>query len=107
MRGGHRAPAATPPQVLRLLEVYIDGGIRRGTDVVKALVLGARAIAIGRPALFGLAGYGADGVETLLQIIEEETATAARLLDVNTGRLVREMDVDEEGDGLWGMRAKL
>ena len=128
--GGRAADTAPPalltlleirrhaPQVLSLLEVYIDGGIRRGIDVVKALALGARAVGIGRPALFGLAGYGAEGIERVLQILEEETATAVRLLGVNSvhevgrrhvnaGRLVREMDVDEEGEGLWGMRAKL
>ncbi len=47
-------------------EVYADGGIRRGTDVVKALALGARAVLVGRPVLWGLAAGGAAGVERVL-----------------------------------------
>jgi isopentenyl diphosphate isomerase/L-lactate dehydrogenase-like FMN-dependent dehydrogenase len=43
-------------------EVYVDGGIRRGTDILKALALGARAVMIGRPMLWGLTTGGADGV---------------------------------------------
>lgn len=55
------------PEVLDKLEVYVDGGIRRGTDVVKALCLGARAVGLGRPALWGLAAGGPDGVRRTLQ----------------------------------------
>ena len=45
------------------MEIYIDGGIRRGTDVLKALALGARAVGLGRPFLYSLAaGYGEAGV---------------------------------------------
>jgi 4-hydroxymandelate oxidase len=47
-------------------EVYVDGGVRRGTDVVKALALGARAVLVGRPVLWGLAVGGAAGVERVL-----------------------------------------
>jgi 4-hydroxymandelate oxidase len=52
--------------------VLIDGGIRRGTDVVKALALGARAVGIGRPILYGLALDGAAGVRGVLQVLKEE-----------------------------------
>lgn len=55
------------PQVLRDLPVLVDGGIKRGTDVVKALALGARAVGIGRAALFGLAVGGQQGVERTLE----------------------------------------
>ena len=55
------------PEVLDKLEVYVDGGIRRGTDVVKALCLGAKAVGLGRPALWGLAAGGPDGVRRTLQ----------------------------------------
>jgi L-lactate dehydrogenase (cytochrome) len=48
------------------MEVYIDGGIRRGTDILKALALGATAVGIGRPYLYSLT-YGQDGVEHLTQ----------------------------------------
>ncbi len=53
-------------------EVYLDGGIRRGTDVIKALALGARAVLIGRPALWGLAASGAQGVQQVLEILRAE-----------------------------------
>ncbi|KAL6869999.1 hypothetical protein ACO1O0_001334 [Amphichorda felina] len=68
------------PQVLGRLDVLIDGGIKRGTDVVKALALGAKAVGIGRPPLFGLAVGGQQGVERTLQILVDETTTAMRLL---------------------------
>ena len=53
-------------------EVYVDGGIRRGPDVVKALALGARAALVGRPSLWALATGGADGVAGLLRWFETE-----------------------------------
>ena len=51
------------PEVFDKLDVMVDGGIRRGTDVVKALCLGAKAVGIGRPALWGLGAGGVDGVK--------------------------------------------
>jgi len=54
------------------LPVLIDGGFRRGTDVFKALALGARAICIGRPYLYGLAAFGQAGVERSLSILDSE-----------------------------------
>lgn len=54
------------------LPVMIDGGIRRGTDVFKALALGARAVGIGRPYLWGLAAYGQAGVERVLDMLRAE-----------------------------------
>jgi isopentenyl diphosphate isomerase/L-lactate dehydrogenase-like FMN-dependent dehydrogenase len=62
------------------IEVYLDGGIRRGTDVVKALALGARAVLIGRPYLYGLAAGGQRGVEDVLGILRHETDNAMALL---------------------------
>jgi 4-hydroxymandelate oxidase len=53
-------------------EVYVDGGIRRAPDVVKALALGARAVLVGRPSLWALATGGSDGVATLLQWYRSE-----------------------------------
>jgi isopentenyl diphosphate isomerase/L-lactate dehydrogenase-like FMN-dependent dehydrogenase len=61
-------------------EVYLDGGVRRGSDVVMALALGARAVLVGRPALYGLAFGGAKGVEQVLEIIRDETENALALL---------------------------
>jgi isopentenyl diphosphate isomerase/L-lactate dehydrogenase-like FMN-dependent dehydrogenase len=51
------------PEVFSNIEVWVDGGIKRGTDVVKALCLGAKAVGIGRAALFGLGAGGQEGVE--------------------------------------------
>ena len=53
-------------------EVYVDGGIRRGTDIIKALALGARAVLIGRPAVWGLAIAGADGVRDVFEHLRGE-----------------------------------
>ncbi len=61
-------------------EVYLDGGVRRGTDVVTALALGARAVLVGRPVVFGLAYRGAAGVQQVLEILRDETENALALL---------------------------
>ena len=54
------------------LEIYLDSGVRRGLDVLKALCLGARAVLVGRPLYWGLAYGGADGVEHMLKILKVE-----------------------------------
>ncbi len=59
--------------------VIMDGGIRRGTDIIKALALGANAVAIGRPQLWGLAAGGEDGVRRVLEMLHEEFALAMAL----------------------------
>ncbi|MGW4642137.1 alpha-hydroxy acid oxidase [Sphaerisporangium sp. NPDC004334] len=59
--------------------LLLDGGVRRGTDVVKALALGADAVAIGRPALWGLAVAGRAGVERVLTLLRNELANALTL----------------------------
>jgi isopentenyl diphosphate isomerase/L-lactate dehydrogenase-like FMN-dependent dehydrogenase len=60
--------------------VLLDGGVRRGTDVVKALALGARAVLVGRAAVWGLAAGGEDGVRGVLELLREELALALALL---------------------------
>jgi 4-hydroxymandelate oxidase len=60
-------------------EVYMDGGIRRGTDILKALALGARAVLIGRPVFWGLVVNGEAGVRDILRILAEELLLAMRL----------------------------
>ncbi|KAF2810754.1 uncharacterized protein BDZ99DRAFT_441322 [Mytilinidion resinicola] len=70
------------PEVFNRIEVWVDGGIKRGTDVVKALCLGARGVGIGRPALFGLGAGGKEGVARVLEILKAETETCMRLLGV-------------------------
>jgi isopentenyl diphosphate isomerase/L-lactate dehydrogenase-like FMN-dependent dehydrogenase len=61
-------------------EVYLDGGIRRGTDVAKALALGARAVLAGRAPVYGLATGGEDGVRHVLELLQEELALTLCLL---------------------------
>jgi len=58
------------------MPVIVDSGFRRGTDVVKALAMGAQAVGIGRPYLWGLGAFGQEGVERVLEIVRTETRTA-------------------------------
>ncbi len=74
------------------VELLIDGGVRRGTDVVKAVALGARAVAVGRPALWGLAVDGRAGVEHVLSILRAELDAAMALCGVTRiDRIGREL----------------
>ncbi|MDX1981535.1 MAG: alpha-hydroxy acid oxidase [Bryobacteraceae bacterium] len=59
--------------------VLIDGGIRRGTDVLKALAIGAKAVLIGRPPLWGLGAFGAEGVDRVIRLLRDELAWAMGL----------------------------
>jgi len=61
------------------IEVLLDGGVRRGTDVVKALALGARAVLVARPVVCGLAVDGEAGVAKVLEILREELRLALAL----------------------------
>jgi 4-hydroxymandelate oxidase len=61
------------------LEVLVDGGVRRGTHVLKALALGARAVLVGRPALWGLAVDGEAGVRRVLELLRDELSIAMAL----------------------------
>jgi 4-hydroxymandelate oxidase len=78
--GRHLDTTLTPIEVLPDIasvvgdaaEVFLDGGIRRGTDIVKALALGARAVMIGRPVFWGLAVAGEHGVRSVFDILREE-----------------------------------
>jgi isopentenyl diphosphate isomerase/L-lactate dehydrogenase-like FMN-dependent dehydrogenase len=58
--------------------VLVDGGIRRGTDIFKALALGARAVGVGRPYVWGLAAFGQPGVERVLDILRVELELVMR-----------------------------
>jgi isopentenyl diphosphate isomerase/L-lactate dehydrogenase-like FMN-dependent dehydrogenase len=60
------------------LPILIDGGFRRGTDIFKALALGARGICIGRPYIWGLAAFGQAGVDKVLDILTRELALMMR-----------------------------
>jgi isopentenyl diphosphate isomerase/L-lactate dehydrogenase-like FMN-dependent dehydrogenase len=76
---GADALASVVDAVGDVLEVIVDGGIRRGTDVLKALALGARAVMIGRPLLWGLAVGGADGARQILETLLTEFDIALAL----------------------------
>ena len=77
-----RAPIECLPEVVSAVRgripVLIDGGVRRGTDVFKALALGATAVGIGRPQAWGLAAFGQAGVEAVLDIFSRELRTIMR-----------------------------
>lgn len=104
--GGHalwdaRASVETLPEIVDAvagdLEVYVDGGIRRGTDVLKCLALGARATFIVRAYLWGLSVSGAEGVEHVLWILAEELKVAMAYCGISdvgyaSGELVHSTD---------------
>ena len=85
---GGRAEETLRPTIESLAEVIegvggkvpviVDGGIRRGTDVFKALAFGATAVGIGRPHGWGLAAFGQPGVEAVLEILRRELRTIMR-----------------------------
>jgi 4-hydroxymandelate oxidase len=56
------------------IPILVDGGFRRGSDVLKALALGAQAVLIGRPAIWGLAAFGARGVQQVIELMQSELA---------------------------------
>ena len=58
------------------MPVLVDSGFRRGTHVIKALAMGAQAVCIGRPSLWGLGAFGQPGVERVLEILRNETRAA-------------------------------
>ncbi|MGH2831126.1 MAG: alpha-hydroxy acid oxidase, partial [Actinomycetota bacterium] len=70
------ALAEIAPAVDGRMPLIVDGGVRRGTDVLKALALGADAVAIGRPCLWGLAAGGAEGVARVVDLLHEELSLA-------------------------------
>jgi 4-hydroxymandelate oxidase len=75
--------------------VLVDSGFRRGTDVFKAVALGAKAICIGRPYLWGLAAFGQPGVERVLEILNRELALMMRHAGVTSlSKLDRSFVVD-------------
>jgi len=77
--------------VRRRVPVLVDGGFRRGTDILKALALGADAVCIGRPYAWGLAAWGQAGVEAVLDLLRQELLTAMRQAGV---RRVAELKPD-------------
>jgi isopentenyl diphosphate isomerase/L-lactate dehydrogenase-like FMN-dependent dehydrogenase len=70
--------------VVGRIDVLVDGGVRRGTDVVKALALGARAVLLGRPALWGLVVDGETGARHVLELLRAEVELALQLTGCRT-----------------------
>ena len=64
--------------------IIVDGGISRGTDVVKAMILGADAVAVGRLYVYGLAAAGGPGIVRLLEILQHEITICLALLGVTS-----------------------
>jgi 4-hydroxymandelate oxidase len=81
-RGGHAAAltgtlllvAPVVQAVGDQIPVLVDGSFRRGTDILKALGFGAKGVLIGRPVMWGLAAYGADGVQGVVEMLQTELA---------------------------------
>ena len=69
-------------------EIYVDGGVRRASDVLKAIALGATAVGVGRPFLYAFCAYGQEGVEKAIQIFRDEFEMNMRLLGARTIREV-------------------
>ncbi|KAI0042574.1 glyoxylate dehydrogenase [Auriscalpium vulgare] len=65
-------------------DIFVDGGVRRASDVLKALALGAKAVGVGRPFIYAFSAYGQEGVEKAIQIFRDELEMNMRLLGVRT-----------------------
>jgi isopentenyl diphosphate isomerase/L-lactate dehydrogenase-like FMN-dependent dehydrogenase len=79
------------------IEVLVDGGVRRGSDVVTALALGARAVLVGRPVLWGLAHGGEQGARRVLELLHDETELALALCGCTSPAAVTEAHVRRIG----------
>ncbi|KAH8779975.1 cytochrome b2 [Diaporthe sp. PMI_573] len=86
------------PEIFSKLEVYVDGGFERGTDIIKAIALGATAVGVGRPFLYSLV-YGQEGTEHLIQVLKDEIEVSMKLagltsLDQAGPELLNTADID-------------
>jgi 4-hydroxymandelate oxidase len=82
------APILALPAIVDAVQgavpVFVDGSFRRGTDILKALALGAQAVLVGRPAIWGLAAYGDSGVQGVLEMLQTELARYMGMCGVST-----------------------
>lgn len=99
-----RSTIESLPEVLQgtagRIPVLVDSGFRRGTDVIKAMALGATAVGFGRPYLWGLAAFGQPGVEMVLTILRRETELAMRQMGAPTFAKLTRSQVVEVGTRL-------
>ncbi|KAK4570448.1 Cytochrome b2, mitochondrial precursor [Recurvomyces mirabilis] len=96
-RSGIEVLAEVMPELRRLgldkkIEIYVDGGVRRATDIIKALCLGATGVGIGRPFLYAMSAYGLPGVDRAMQLLKDEMEMNMRLIGCS--------NVDELGPDL-------
>lgn len=79
------------------IEIYVDGGIRRATDMIKALCLGAKGVGIGRPFLFAMSAYGLPGVDRAMQLLKDEMEMNMRLIGCSRVDQLNPTMVDTRG----------
>jgi len=79
------------------IEIYIDGGVRRATDIIKALCLGATGVGIGRPFLFAMSAYGLPGVDRAMQLLKDEMEMNMRLIGCSSVDQLNPTLVDTKG----------
>ena len=79
------------------IEIFVDGGIRRSTDIIKALCLGAKGVGIGRPFLYAMSAYGLPGVDRAMQLLKDEMEMNMRLIGCSAVDQLNPTLVDTRG----------
>jgi L-lactate dehydrogenase (cytochrome) len=79
------------------IEIFVDGGVRRATDIIKALCLGAKGVGIGRPFLFAMSAYGLPGVDRAMQLLKDEMEMNMRLIGCSSVDQLNPTLVDTRG----------
>lgn len=79
------------------IEIYVDGGVRRSTDIIKALCLGAKGVGIGRPFLYAMSAYGLPGVDRAMQLLKDEMEMNMRLIGCSSVDQLNPTLVDTRG----------
>jgi L-lactate dehydrogenase (cytochrome) len=79
------------------IEIFVDGGVRRATDIIKALCLGAKGVGIGRPFLYAMSAYGQAGVERAIQLLKDEMEMNMRLIGCSSIDQLNPSLVDTRG----------
>ena len=89
------------------IEIFIDGGVRRATDIIKAVALGAKGVGIGRPFLYAMSAYGDEGVDKAMQLLKDEMIMNMRLIgassiDQLTPDMLDTRGISNHGNGVPG-----
>jgi L-lactate dehydrogenase (cytochrome) len=79
------------------IEIFVDGGVRRATDIIKALCLGAKGVGIGRPFLFAMSAYGLPGVDRAMQLLKDEMVMNMRLIGASSVDQLNPTMIDTTG----------